>query len=124
MTGSRPIRVVVADDQLPFRVAVRRLLRRAADLEIVGEAVDGAEAVRLVEQLAPDLVLLDVRMPALDGPSAAAVIAQRFPRVAVLLCSSHGAEDLPDGLAAPFVAKELLTADVLRAAVRSDEPTT
>jgi len=108
-----PARVLVADDQAPFRTAVRRLLARCADLQIVGEAADGAEAVRLVEALAPDLVLLDVRMPELDGPGAASVIRERFPGVAVVLCSSHGADDVPEH-SVPFVAKELLTADVLR----------
>ena len=112
------LRVVVADDRAPFRVAVRRLVRRADDLEVVGEAADGLEAIRLTEQLCPDLVLLDVRMPGLNGPGAAAEIARRFPQVALLLCSSHESDDLPAGLAAPFVAKEFLTADVLRAAVR------
>lgn len=116
---ARPLRVVVADDQTPFRVAVRRLAARAGDLEVVGEAADGAEAVRLTGELHPDLALLDVRMPGLAGPEAAAVIARRWPSVAVLLCSSHAVDDLPADLPAPFVAKEMLTADVLRAAVRA-----
>lgn len=115
--AARVARVVVADDQLPFLLAMRRLVRRAPDLEIVGEAGDGAAAVELVERLRPDLVLLDVRMPGTDGPAAAATITARHPDVTVLLCSSHGVEDVPPGMPAPFLAKETLTADVLRQAL-------
>jgi DNA-binding NarL/FixJ family response regulator len=113
---ARPLRVLVADDQMPFRIAVRRLLDRAADLEIVAEAADGDEAIRLVEEHRPDVVLLDVRMPGTDGPTAARTIARRWPEISVVLCSSHGREDVPDDLVAPYVPKELLSADVLRAA--------
>ena len=113
--GTR-LRVLVVDDQVPFRVAIRRVLGRASTLDVIAEANDGAEAVRLTEQLRPDIVLLDVRMPGMDGPTAARIIAERWPNVSVVLCSSHGREDLPDDLAAPFVAKELLTAKVLLAA--------
>jgi DNA-binding NarL/FixJ family response regulator len=111
-----PLRVLVVDDQLPFRTAIRRVLRRASTLEVIAEASDGAEAVALTGQLHPDIVLLDVRMPGMDGPTAARIIAERWPEVSVVLCSSHAREDLPADLAAPYVAKELLTADVLLAA--------
>ena len=111
------IRVVVVDDQLPFRIALRRVLARAADIEIVGEAGDGAAAIELVGALQPDVVVLDVRMPGMDGPTAAGHIAAQWPAVAVVLCSSHSRDDLPAELAATFVAKESLTADTLRAAV-------
>lgn len=79
-----PIRVVLADDQLPFRIALRQMLRRASDVEVVGEAADGAQAIALVEQLTPDLVLLDVRIPVLDGPTAAREITARWPQIAVV----------------------------------------
>jgi DNA-binding NarL/FixJ family response regulator len=90
---ARTLRVVVVDDQLPFRIA-------------------------LVERVNPDVVVLDMRMPGMDGPTAARVIAERWPSVAVVLCSSHSRDDLPVELAAPFVPKELLTAAVLQDAVR------
>ena len=57
-------------------------------------------------------------MPGTDGPTAARVIAQRWPHVTVVLCSGHARDDLPDDLAAPYVPKELLTAEVLQRAVR------
>jgi DNA-binding NarL/FixJ family response regulator len=115
---TRALRVVVVDDQLPFRIALRRVLQRATDVDVVAEGADGAEAIDLVDTLHPDVVVLDVRMPGTDGPTAARVIADRWPEVTVVLCSSHARDDLPDDLAAPYVPKELLTADVLQRAVR------
>ena len=108
-----PLRVLIVDDQAPFRVAIRRVLGRAPRLDVIGEASDGAEAVALTGELHPDIVLLDVRMPGMDGPTAARIIAERWPDVSLVLCSSHGREDIPDDLCAPYVAKELLTAKVL-----------
>ena len=61
------IRIVLADDQALLRKGFRMILEAEDDLEIVGEAADGADAVRLVELYKPDLVLMDVRMPVLDG---------------------------------------------------------
>ena len=116
--ATRPLRVIVVDDQLPFRIALRRVLQRAAGVDVVAEGADGAEAVALVERLHPDVVVLDVRMPGMDGPTAARVISERWPEVTVVLCSSHARDDLPSDLAAPFVPKELLTAAVLQTAVR------
>jgi len=113
---TRALTVVVVDDQLPFRIAIRRVLQRAIDVDVVGEGSDGAEAIELVATLHPDVVVLDVRMPGMDGPTAARVIAERWPDVAIVLCSSHARDDLPADLAAPFVPKELLTPDVLRRA--------
>jgi len=64
---SRPIRVIVADDEALARQRVRRLLRREPDVQVVGECADGAETVAAVLREAPDLLLLDVQMPELDG---------------------------------------------------------
>ncbi|SDR71715.1 response regulator [Microterricola viridarii] len=81
------IRVLVADDHPIVRSGIVGLLRGAADLEVVGEAHDGAEAVRLAAQLTPDLVLMDLRMPVLDGVAATAQImgaGDGAPRVLIL----------------------------------------
>jgi DNA-binding NarL/FixJ family response regulator len=79
------IRVLLADDQELLRTGFRMILQAQPDLEIVGEAVDGADAVRLVRRLAPDVVLMDVRMPGTDGIAATEQItAATTTRVLVL----------------------------------------
>ncbi|MFE6613812.1 response regulator [Amycolatopsis sp. NPDC057786] len=79
------IRVVIADDQALVRTGLRMILDNADDIDVVGEAGDGAEAVALVAELDPDVVLMDIRMPEMDGVEAtAAIAAVRRARVLVL----------------------------------------
>ncbi|MEV6929902.1 response regulator transcription factor [Dactylosporangium sp. NPDC051485] len=84
MTG--PIRVVVVDDQELVRAGFRMILSAQADMAVVGEAGDGAEALRLLRSVAADVVVMDIRMPIMDGVAATAEIAarDRGPRVLVL----------------------------------------
>jgi DNA-binding NarL/FixJ family response regulator len=72
-----PIRVVIAEDQVLVRTGFRALLDAEDDIVVVGEASDGAQAVALAAELAPDIVLMDIRMPGLDGLAAAKQIAER-----------------------------------------------
>jgi DNA-binding NarL/FixJ family response regulator len=89
-----PVAVLAVDDRPTFREAVRRLVAATPGMDIVGEAGSGEEAVELVEQLKPDLVLMDVRMPGIGGVSAARTIKNAHPSVVVALISTNRPEEL------------------------------
>lgn len=82
--------IVLAEDHPLFRSGVRGLLSMTADLRIIGEAATGEEAVRLAEELRPDLVLMDIRMPGINGVEAARLIRERLPATEVLMLTMHG----------------------------------
>ena len=94
-----PIAVVVVDDHKIFREGLRVLIDRHRDMEVVAEAEDGRTAVRLAEELAPDVVVMDVSMPELNGFDATRQIVERAPGVKVLGLSMHSDE--------PFVGEML-----------------
>ncbi len=81
-------RVVIADDQALFREGLRTLLSTRPDMEVVGEAATGDEAVSLVEALRPSVVLMDLRMPKLDGIQATARLRERCPDIPVLVLTT------------------------------------
>jgi DNA-binding NarL/FixJ family response regulator len=83
------IRIIIADDHIVVREGTRELLQKAEDLEIIGEAGDGEEAVRLVKELEPDVIILDVAMPRLSGIEAARQIKAISPSTAVLILTAY-----------------------------------
>ena len=86
MTQEPPIRIVLADDHHVVRKGIRALLEKASDIQVVGEASDGREAVDLVSELAPDVLLMDIAMPRMDGIQALElVLASGVPTHIVML---------------------------------------
>lgn len=89
MAEERNTRIVIADDGLRARRALRALLGTCQTVEVVGEARNGDEATRLVAQHHPDAVLMDARMPVLDGLSAARLIKQQCPQTRVVVLTMY-----------------------------------
>jgi DNA-binding NarL/FixJ family response regulator len=115
------IRVLIADDQSLVRAGLRSLLDDEPDLEVVGEAGDGAEAVRQASRLNPDVVLMDIRMPVQDGIAATRALAEAGSRARVLILTTYNLDEyvfsaLRAG-AVGFLLKDA-TADDLASGVR------
>jgi DNA-binding NarL/FixJ family response regulator len=117
MIGDAPTRVVVVDDQALVRGAFVLLVNSAADLEVVGEAANGAEAVDLVRTLAPDVILMDIRMPVMDGLAATRAISELDCATKVLVLTTFDLDEyvfaaLRAG-ASGFLVKDTPPADLL-----------
>ncbi len=117
--AGRAIRVMVVDDHALFRCGVRALLRAAPGVELVGEAANGVEALRVAESCDPDVVLMDLEMPGGDGATAAHALSrwQRAPRVLVLTMHDereHAVRLLEMG-ASGFLSKDAAADDLVEA---------
>ena len=88
-----PQRIVLADDHVLVRAGIRALLMQMADVDVVGEASDGREALALVAQHRPDLLLIDIAMRGMNGLDAAALARNQFPDVKVIILSMHPTEE-------------------------------
>jgi len=113
-----PHSVLIVDDQAPFRMAVKAVLRRLPCFQLAGEASSGSEAIALVDELHPALVLMDINMPEMNGIEATRHIVAAHPDVVVFLCSTYDVSDLPPEAAVSgaqaYVHKERLGPDTLR----------
>jgi DNA-binding NarL/FixJ family response regulator len=89
MTKMQKIKVLVVDDHTIVRDGICALLALAADIEVVGEAANGSDALKLVEQLKPDVVLMDIAMPIMGGLEATRRISREFPRTRVLVLTQY-----------------------------------
>jgi len=94
MSTNSPVRVLIADDHLIIRQGLRLILETETGFELVGEAADGAEAVRLCAELSPAVVLMDLRMPGMDGLTAIEHIRAEQPQVAVVILTTFNEDDL------------------------------
>jgi DNA-binding NarL/FixJ family response regulator len=88
-----PARLLIVDDHDLMREATRSMLEGEPDLEVVGEAVNGRHALELCRQMRPDLVLMDVRMPEMDGLTATRAIKEELPAICVLLLTVYESDD-------------------------------
>jgi two-component system, NarL family, response regulator NreC len=115
----KKIRILLADDHTVMRAGLRSLLERQPDLEVVGEAEDGRHAVELATALSPDVVVMDIAMPNLNGVEATAQIVSRRPQTAVVILSMHSDETyvmrtMKAG-ARGYLLKDSAEADLIRA---------
>jgi DNA-binding NarL/FixJ family response regulator len=112
--------VLIVDDHAPFRSAARALLE-AGGFQVVGEAADGASAIAAVRELGPEVVLLDVRLPDIDGFTVAERLAEDRASAAIVLTSSRSVTSFRRRLAAnpawSFIPKSELSGEALAAAV-------
>lgn len=119
MNGNAPIKVLLVDDQPLLRMGFRLILEGEDDLRIVGEASDGAEAIRQVREVDPDVVLMDVRMPVLDGIEATRAVTSSGSRVKVIILTTFDLDEYAfAGLqagASAFLLKDVVPADLVSA---------
>jgi len=122
-----PIRVVIVDDHAMVRTTLRLILRSAGDVAVVGEAADGEEALRVCEEVHPDVVLMDLRLPRLDGVASIRALQRRTPMPRVLvLTASYDERLIQEALAAGasgYVLKDVGMAQLI-AAIRATRATT
>jgi len=121
------IRIVIADDHLVVREGLQLILSGEDDFEVVGQATDGAAAVKLAEELKPDLVLMDLRMPGMDGLEAIEHILSHTPDMAIVILTTYNEDGLMiRGLRAGargFLLKDTkrqVLFDTIRAAIRGE----
>ncbi len=113
------IRVLIADDHAMVREGMRRMFERERDIEVVGEAGDGEEAVRLAQEMKPDVAIMDISMPKLDGIEATKQIKKSCPSVSILILSAYDDDQFVFALleagAAGYLLKSVRSREVVDA---------
>jgi two-component system, NarL family, invasion response regulator UvrY len=116
--GAKEIDVLIVDDQEAFRAAARTVVAASRGFSVAAEAASGEQAIELSSTIAPDIVLMDINLPGINGLQATSRIVSASPQVRVLLMSTYRVEDLPadarDCGATAYVHKEDLSPTVLR----------
>jgi DNA-binding NarL/FixJ family response regulator len=121
----QPVRVLIADDRSRSRDGLRTLLETWPEVGVVGEAVNGLEAILLVEKYQPDVVLMDAKMPVLDGLETTRLIKHKWPEVKVVMLTmyaAHRVNALATGADA-FLVKGCPAEELLEAILNSGHPT-
>jgi len=106
--------VLIVDDFAPWRAEVRRILAVRPEWEIVGEACDGPEAVRKATELQPDVIVLDIAMPGLNGIEAAKLIRQQSPKSAIIFLTMNDDQHILDAALAVGSARYVLKVNATR----------
>ena len=116
---NEPIRIIIVDDQVLFREGLRTLLSVQPEFEVVAEAGNGLDAIQLVSELHPDIVLMDLRMPVMNGVSATLKLHEEFPDVKVIVLTTFDDdENVFDGLrvgAVGYLLKDVSSAKLFEA---------
>ncbi|MBV8691052.1 MAG: response regulator transcription factor [Actinobacteria bacterium] len=116
--GTPSVRVLVVDDQPPFRRAANAVCSMTAGFNVVGEAESGEDAVDKAAELTPDLILMDINLPGINGIEATRRITEARPETVVVLLSTYKAEDLPGDArqsgAVAYVNKEEFAPNILQ----------
>jgi DNA-binding NarL/FixJ family response regulator len=121
----QPVRVLIADDRSRSRDGLRTLLETWPEVGVVGEAVNGLEAILLVEKYQPDVVLMDAKMPVLDGLETTRLIKHKWPEVKVVMLTMYAAHRV-NALATradAFLVKGCPAEELLEAILNSGHPT-
>lgn len=121
------VRVLIVDDQLPFRTIARTVVGVTEAFTVVGEAESGEQAVAVVLQATPQLVLMDINLPGINGVEATRQIVEQRPGTIVVLLSTYQVDDLPEGAdscgAAAYVHKEDFSSALLASLWEQHRPT-
>ncbi len=129
MNISKPIRVIIVDDHTVVRRGLVTVLASSEGMELVGEAENGEEAIRLCERLQPDVVLMDLLMPKMDGVAATKMIHERWPQIRIIVLTSFKEKAYVEGAvkagATSYLLKDVSAAELISAINRavSGQPT-